>query len=573
MSEIIANIVVEPINLTITQTDPGITITPEAINLNIFTGGYACAQGNTNEVQYNAGGYLAGSIGLQYYSANSTTVANALVVNGNANVGNLGTSGLITATGNITGGNLITSGTLNVTGNANVGNINSNAGIFTGNVSAGNVNGGNLISANYLQGTLITAAQPNITSLGNLTSLTVTGNITAGNANLGNAASANYFLGNGALLTGIDTSLISNGNSNVKVFANANIAITSAGNANIAIVTGTGVNVAGTLNVSGNIAFTGTNVSLGNIGDVEIYGGNNGQFLQTDGAGNLSFVSGGGSGNGVVGGSNTQIQYNDGGNFGGTSGFTFNKSTNAMATPGNITANGNISANYYLGNGSQLTGIVLSSLSNGNSNINILANANITISSAGNANIVQVTGTGINISGTANITGNVSAGNISATNLTGTLTTAAQPNITSVGSLTSLTVTGTTSLYETLENISLGTIATGNLNYNLLDGAIQYYTSNANANVSINFRGNGTITANTLIANGQSITAVIILKNGSTAYGVSNVSIDNSAQTIQYVNGNFPVNTSNALQSYIFTIIKTNTTPAYTVLGSLTRYS
>lgn len=54
--------------------------------------------------------------------------ANGLVVTkltstGNANVGNLGTSGLILATGNITGGNLITSGSANVTGNVNAGNL------------------------------------------------------------------------------------------------------------------------------------------------------------------------------------------------------------------------------------------------------------------------------------------------------------------------------------------------------------------------------------------------------------------------------------------------------------------
>ena len=46
------------------------------------------------------------------------------------------------------------------------------------------------------------------------------------------------------------------------------------------------------------------------------------QVLQTDGAGNLSFatVSGGG---GSPGGSDTQLQYNDGGSFGGTSSFTY----------------------------------------------------------------------------------------------------------------------------------------------------------------------------------------------------------------------------------------------------------
>ena len=49
-----------------------------------------------------------------------------------------------------------------------------------------------------ISGTLSTAAQPNITSVGNLTSLTVTGNST-----LGNTVTGNYFVGDGSLVTGI----------------------------------------------------------------------------------------------------------------------------------------------------------------------------------------------------------------------------------------------------------------------------------------------------------------------------------------------------------------------------------
>jgi len=47
------------------------------------------------------------------------------------------------------------------------------------------------------------AAQPNITSVGTLTSLTVSGNITAANANLGNLVVANFFSGDGGFLSNI----------------------------------------------------------------------------------------------------------------------------------------------------------------------------------------------------------------------------------------------------------------------------------------------------------------------------------------------------------------------------------
>ena len=84
---------------------------------------------------------------------------------------------------------------------------------------------------------MVHSAQPNITSVGTLSNLSVSGNITSGNANLGNLVVANFFSGNGAFLTGIVVSggtAIVNGNSNVSVIANANVNISTNGNPNIA---------------------------------------------------------------------------------------------------------------------------------------------------------------------------------------------------------------------------------------------------------------------------------------------------------------------------------------------------
>ena len=61
-----------------------------------------------------------------------------------------------------------------------------------------------------LGGTLTTAAQPNITSVGALTSLVVTGNITS-SANV----SGVYFIGNGSQLTGLPATY---GNANVAAY-------------------------------------------------------------------------------------------------------------------------------------------------------------------------------------------------------------------------------------------------------------------------------------------------------------------------------------------------------------------
>jgi hypothetical protein len=74
--------------------------------------------------------------------------------------------------------------------------------------------------------------------------------------------SANYFIGNGAFLTGIDTSLISNGTSNVKVYNNGNVAISVAGTTNVAVVTSSAFNLAG--NLTANSLAANTVVTVGN---------------------------------------------------------------------------------------------------------------------------------------------------------------------------------------------------------------------------------------------------------------------------------------------------------------------
>ena len=122
-----------------------------------------------------------------------------------------------------------------------------------------------------------------------------------------------------------------------------------------------------------------------------------------------------------------------------------NLNSNGVVSGTSGVFSGNVSANYFTGNGSALTGIDATAIQNGTSNVRVAASGNVTVSSAGNANILIVTSTGANVAGTLNATGNATVGNLSATNIAGTLTTAAQTNITSVGTLGSLSVTGNAS--------------------------------------------------------------------------------------------------------------------------------
>ena len=134
-------------------------------------------------------------------------------------------------------------------------------------------------------------------------------------------------------------------------------------------------------------------------------------------------------------------------------------------------------------------------------------------------------------SGTVSATGNITGGNVSGTNLTGTLLTASQPNITAVGTLSSLGVTA---------NITGGNIltagivsSTGNATYgNILTGGIISATGNASAG-NLNIATSGTITTPRIVYNDGGIRTL----TGNTAVTLdfatdSMVSLTNPTNTV-----------------------------------------
>ena len=165
-------------------------------------------------------------------------------------------------------------------------------------------------------------------------------------------------------------------------------------------------NAAGIMSGIANVTYSSGNLSLGPTANVKMTGGTNGYVLQTDGSGNLSWTAqtGGGGGNGVPGGSNTQVQFNDAGAFGGVAGFTFDKVSNVLIAPGNINAS-NVNSNFF-GSGAGLTSLVaanivgevpLAYLSTYAGTANAVSGANVSgeVSSAALANAVA----GANVSG------------------------------------------------------------------------------------------------------------------------------------------------------------------------------
>ena len=128
------------------------------------------------------------------------------------------------------------------------------------------------------------------------------------------------------------------------------------------------------------------------------------------------------------GGANTQIQFNDNNALNGSAYFTYNKYSNVLTVGGNITASGKyITAGYFLGNGSQLTG-----LPNSYSNVQVatyLQTGNIAnVSVAGNITATYFLGNGSLLSGISSSYSNI--------NLLSTLTSGVAGNILPSANLT-----------------------------------------------------------------------------------------------------------------------------------------
>ena len=134
-------------------------------------------------------------------------------------------------------------------------------------------------------------------------------------------------------------------------------------------------------------------------------------------------VVGGGGGNGTPSGPNRSLQFNNAGVFGGNAALTFDAAnatlnlTGLANVTGDVSATGNITGNYFIGNGALLTGINTSSniIFNGNSNVDIAtADANVTVGVAGTANVAVFTPAGVEVAGNITATDTVDANYITA---------------------------------------------------------------------------------------------------------------------------------------------------------------
>ena len=117
------------------------------------------------------------------------------------------------------------------------------------------------------------------------------------------------------------------------------------------------------------------------------------------------------------------------------------------------------------------------------------------------------------------------------------------------------------------------TAATGTINYDVTTQSVLYYTSNASANWTVNFRGSSGTSLNTLMTTGQMITVAFLVTQGSTAYYNSAVQVDGSSVTPKWQGGTAPTaGNASSIDVYTYTIVKTGSA-AFTVFASQTKFA
>ena len=135
--------------------------------------------------------------------------------------------------------------------------------------------------------------------------------------------------------------------------------------------------------------------------------------------------------------------------------------------------------------------------------------------------------------------------------------------------------TGNPAILGAIETANIvASAATGTININCATSTLWYYTSNASANFTLNFRSSATVTLNTLLAVGQSISVVFLNTNGATAYYPTVFQVDGTAVTPIWSGGTAPVaGNASAIDVYSFTIIKTAASTYKVLAGGAVKFA
>jgi hypothetical protein len=136
-----------------------------------------------------------------------------------------------------------------------------------------------------------------------------------------------------------------------------------------------------------------------------------------------------------------------------------------------------------------------------------------------------------------------------------------------------LDVGGTLEIDEVLETVGIGTTASGAQDFDLATRSVIYITANQTANRSINFRGDGSTTLDSMMAVGQSISCAALMTQGSTAYYLNSYNVDGTSVTPKWQGGSAPTaGNASGIDVYTFTLIKTAAN-TFTVLATVAAFA
>jgi hypothetical protein len=134
------------------------------------------------------------------------------------------------------------------------------------------------------------------------------------------------------------------------------------------------------------------------------------------------------------------------------------------------------------------------------------------------------------------------------------------------GTLTDAVVKG---LEETVNVVA--SAATGTINLNVGTASIWYYTTNATANHTLNIRYSSTVSLNSSLNVGDTVTVVWMNTNGATAYYPNVIQIDGTTVTPK-VPSAITAGNASSVDAYSFTILKT-ASATFTVLETQTKFA
>ena len=392
-------------------------------------------------------------------------------------------------------------------------------------------------------------------------------------ANIAGNVTGNYFLGNGRFLSGIDATSIQNGNSNVKVYANGNVSVTTAGtntwnfgttgqltvpgailtaSASKLDLVGFGPNIAyltttaddstalymgaavvdlralDSISIATNTdetTYTWTFTADGNLtapGNIGVAGNVSAPYFTGNFSGNFT-------GNFTGTAANTQVLFSDNNSINGTSGFTFDKTTNLVTIGGTISSLAVNVAGYNVidSNGNVVTSRLIDSGVVAGTYGNASSVPSVTVDSKGRVTAIS----NVAVAGVSNVTYDNATSNLTIFTSAGTnysveigvgtadspifsgLSVSGNATVNTLTVNTNSTVNGTLSAAGGLQNTPIGNVtpSTAIFTSESVSGnsTVNALTVNASATVGTtlgvtgNISGNGITLTGSLVASGS----------------------------------------------------------------------